>query len=177
LNPSQRVTAPLQPVASLSQSVAEDDKLDRLDRALGPFWYGLDHKPISLTEAAELLADGDARRVASTYLPRPDGTYAYVSTVFLGYDAEAWRVGPPVLYETMVFGGPGDLATYRHRTRSDAEEWHRAVSALWMPGRADLARHRSAVKSMHIRARRRARRVRHAQRRDAHRLRTVDHVV
>ncbi len=35
-----------------------------------------------------------------------------ISTVFLGLD-HGWKPGPPVLWETMVFGGPHDQETWR----------------------------------------------------------------
>ena len=55
-----------------------------------------------------------------------------VSTVFLGLDFSLGRVGPPVLWETMVFGDVGDdgdvgWGRYQKRYRSlqEAREGHR----------------------------------------------------
>lgn len=58
-----------------------------------------------------------------------------VSTVFLGLDhgfgafAEAlgWEPGPPILYESMVFGGPLDGEQWRYATRAEADAGHTAL--------------------------------------------------
>ena len=49
-----------------------------------------------------------------------------VSTVFLGLDHN-FGEGPPVLWETMVFGGPLDEETDRYTSREDAEAGHAAM--------------------------------------------------
>ena len=47
-----------------------------------------------------------------------------VSTVFLGFD-HAWDNGPPLLWETMVFGGPLDQKQDRcGGSKTDAETMH-----------------------------------------------------
>lgn len=53
-----------------------------------------------------------------------------VSTVFLGLD-HSFGEGPPVLYETLVFGGKLDDEQERYSTRKEAEQGHeRMVSRL-----------------------------------------------
>lgn len=47
-----------------------------------------------------------------------------VSTVFLGIDHNHSGKGPPVLFETLVFGGPLDGNMDRYCTYSDAENGH-----------------------------------------------------
>lgn len=60
----------------------------------------------------------DGRRVAVSELPQ-----GYeVSTVFLGLD-HAWGKGPPLIFETMVFGPDGDGGEYRR-----CSTWAQAVS-------------------------------------------------
>jgi hypothetical protein len=49
-----------------------------------------------------------------------------VSTVFLGRD-HAFGLGPPVLFETLVFGGPLDGDMLRYETYADAEAGHTAM--------------------------------------------------
>jgi hypothetical protein len=49
-----------------------------------------------------------------------------ISTVFLGFD-HSWVEGPPVLFETMIFGGNRDGETHRYRTWDDAEAGHQRV--------------------------------------------------
>lgn len=48
-----------------------------------------------------------------------------VSTVFLGYD-HGWH-GTPVLFETMVFGGPLDGEQERYHTWEEAEAGHKIM--------------------------------------------------
>lgn len=51
-----------------------------------------------------------------------------VSTVFLGLDHDFGGGGPPILWETMIFGGPHDQYQERYSSRADAEAGHaRAV--------------------------------------------------
>lgn len=50
----------------------------------------------------------------------------YVSTVFLGIDHQFGR-GEPVLFETMIFGGPLDGDMYRYGTYEQAERGHAAA--------------------------------------------------
>jgi hypothetical protein len=53
-----------------------------------------------------------------------------VSTVFLGLD-HGYGEGPPVLYETMIFGGEHDDYQERYSTRAEAEAGHaRAVTLV-----------------------------------------------
>jgi len=48
---------------------------------------------------------------------------ASVSTIFLGVDHQ-FGVGPPILFETMVFGGPLDGEQNRYPTWEEAERGH-----------------------------------------------------
>lgn len=53
-----------------------------------------------------------------------------VSTVFLGLDSSlGLHDGPPLLYETMIFGGPLDGHTRRYATRDAAIIGHQEVCA------------------------------------------------
>lgn len=47
-----------------------------------------------------------------------------VSTVFLSLDQNHGGIGAPVLYETMIFGGPLDQERERYETRQQAEAGH-----------------------------------------------------
>ena len=49
-----------------------------------------------------------------------------VSTVFLGLD-HSFGSGPPLLFETMVFGGPLDEEMDRYTTWDEAEAGHKAM--------------------------------------------------
>lgn len=64
--------------------------------------------------------EGDPWRVGLTKLPNG----IEVSTVFLGLD-HAWGDGPPMLFETMVFGGSNDEYCERYSTWDEAEAGHK----------------------------------------------------
>jgi hypothetical protein len=56
-----------------------------------------------------------------------EGTGWRVSTVFLGIDYRHFGKGPPILFETMVFGGPLDGDTTRYCTWDEADAGHTAM--------------------------------------------------
>jgi hypothetical protein len=47
-----------------------------------------------------------------------------VSTVFLGLDHQ-WGDGPPLVFETMIFGGEHDQYQERYSTWDEAEAGHK----------------------------------------------------
>lgn len=55
-----------------------------------------------------------------------------VSTVFLAIDHQ-FDQGPPILFETMVFGGDDDMQT-RYHTWEEAERGHEAIVAKLCSG-------------------------------------------
>lgn len=61
-----------------------------------------------------------------------------VSTVFLGINHN-WEAGPPILFETMVFGGALDDTIWRYSTRKEALAGHDAVVALVEQAKRSLA--------------------------------------
>ena len=74
---------------------------------------------------------GESRIVAKTNLPND----VRVSTVFLGLDHRFSLVGPPILFETMVFGGKFDGDMERYTTWAAAEKGHkRMVERVQDPG-------------------------------------------
>jgi len=50
-----------------------------------------------------------------------------VSTVFLGLDHNYEQIGPPIVFETMVFGGPLDREQIRYATADEALVGHEAM--------------------------------------------------
>ena len=52
-----------------------------------------------------------------------------VSTVFLGLD-HGYCGGPPILFETMIFGGPKDGYQVRYSTWDEAERGHAVACVL-----------------------------------------------
>ena len=105
------------------------------DHVMGrPVYFDRDGTPITFKEWGRLRF-GDVRgdrlmdycRVASTLVGE-----VWVSTVWLGIDHGFRSDGPPIIFETMVFGG-GD--TYdgwqdRYATEADALAGHQGVVAL-----------------------------------------------
>ena len=61
-------------------------------------------------------AMNDRRRVDLTYLD----TDVHVSTVFLGLDHNFTECGPPILFETMIFGSELNLSMRRYSTWDEA---------------------------------------------------------
>jgi hypothetical protein len=64
----------------------------------------------------------DPFRVARTEI----NDKCFVSTVFLGLDHN-WGRGEPLLFETMIFGGPLDQDQWRYSTWDEAERGHEEV--------------------------------------------------
>jgi len=48
----------------------------------------------------------------------------HISTVFLGVDHRHYGSGPPLIFETMIFGGELDGSQWRYSTWDDAEVGH-----------------------------------------------------
>ena len=81
---------------------------------------------VDLMEWAEWFETAD-RRVAATEIGVVgDDDANRVSTVFLGLD-HSFETGPPLLFETMVFGGPMDQEMDRYTTWEEAEAGHLAM--------------------------------------------------
>lgn len=59
-----------------------------------------------------------------------------VSTVFLAIDHNWPGLGPPVLWETMIFGGPHDSYQWRYCTATHARAHHAAILDALQTGRA-----------------------------------------
>ena len=59
-----------------------------------------------------------------------------VSTVWLGLDHNFFSSGPPLIFETMVFGGPHDEWCDRYSTEDEARAGHERVVAALRNGQA-----------------------------------------
>jgi len=79
--------------------------------------------PCDLMTWARMMQDAGGRRVAATEI---EGSR--VSTVFLGLD-HSFGDGPPLLFETLVFGGPLAGEMERCSTWEQAEAQHKAMCA------------------------------------------------
>lgn len=95
------------------------------------YHYILDgHEPkrVDLMEWARWLETAE-RHVALDKINRMGLSMVSVSTVFLGLDHQ-WGDGPPLLFETMIFGGKHDGYCERYATWDEAEAGHKVALAL-----------------------------------------------
>ncbi len=71
----------------------------------------------------------ETRRIAETLIE--GSTDVRISTVFLTID-HSWSGGPPILFETMVFGGPEEIDRWQERysTLEDARAGHERAVAM-----------------------------------------------
>ena len=94
-------------------------------------YYDRAGQPITRDEWAQMWAgDQETRRVAFDNLD----SAAEVSTVWLGLDHGFGR-GAPLIYETMIFGGPFDQHAWRYSTEDGALNGHRRVVRALIEGR------------------------------------------
>lgn len=81
--------------------------------------------PADLMAWSRFLEDMSNRRVAESQFGE-----VRVSTVFLGLDHRFGDEGPPLIFETMIFGGPHSDYQERCSTWEEAEEMHRVACVL-----------------------------------------------
>ena len=105
------------------------------------FYYDLDGTPITREQWSEMYAVREHSRSAAPdgqSTPANDPTRigsdhvgnAWVSTVWVGIDM-GYRNDPPVIFETMIFGGEHDQFCERYCTKESALAGHdRIVTAL-----------------------------------------------
>jgi hypothetical protein len=79
--------------------------------------------PTDLMTWAKAFEDISARIVA-----KDEFAGVMVSTVFLGLN-HRFGDGPPLLFETIIFGGPFDQEMNRYATYDEAETGHAAMVA------------------------------------------------
>lgn len=75
---------------------------------------------------AEFFEDPQNRRIMLTKI----NNEITVSTVFLGLDHSFGFGGPPLWFETMIFGGPHDEYQERYTTYEEAVSGHRRALHL-----------------------------------------------
>lgn len=66
---------------------------------------------------------------ADRIVRKDDLSKCEVSTIFLGLDHQ-WFDGPPLLFETMIFGGDHDGKQWRYSTWEEAEIGHQEAMRL-----------------------------------------------
>ncbi len=73
---------------------------------------------------ADWMDYGGSDETHPRFLARTEVGDVRVSTVFLGIDHNWSREGPPILWETMVFGGEHDDYCKRYPTPEEAKKGH-----------------------------------------------------
>jgi hypothetical protein len=88
------------------------------------FWIDADHvvHPAKNMDEWSAHYDDDHRIVAQT-----GNDNIWVSTVFLGINHNFFGEGPPILFETMIFGGRMDEYQHRYHTYEEALAGHHMV--------------------------------------------------
>ena len=81
-------------------------------------YYRLDGKPITQDEWLHILEDPEKKRVALT-----GHGDVIITTIYLGVD-HGYGYGPPLIFETMVFGGEFDKEQERYSTIEQARAGH-----------------------------------------------------
>lgn len=81
-------------------------------------YYDRQGNPISMMEWCKKFEDNGYKRVSFDKLEN-----CYVSTVWLGVDHN-FLGGNPLIFETLVFGGPLDGEMYRYHTEEEAIKGH-----------------------------------------------------
>ena len=88
-------------------------------------FYDRDGRPIGRVEWQLLLMSGEGyERIAETTIGD-----VYVSTVWLGLNHAAYVGEPPLIFETMIFGGCDDGYQCRYSSESAAIEGHETTVA------------------------------------------------
>ena len=80
------------------------------------------HTPVKCKNEKEAGMYRNHFRVAKTTVGEIE-----ISTVFLAVDHRLSKAGPPILFETMVFGGELDQKQERYSTWEEAEAGHKAM--------------------------------------------------
>lgn len=81
---------------------------------------------VDLHTWAEFFEDMEQRRIAFTRIsPR-----ITVSTVFLGIDYSFGSTGPPIVFESLVFGGKHNEEMLRYATYAEAVKGHNELVAM-----------------------------------------------
>jgi hypothetical protein len=94
-------------------------------------FYDRQGRPIELMEWARLRENPLNVVVArSAFGEDEDNPDVLVSTVWLGVDHSWTGEGPPIIFETMIFGGALDGEQRRYATEAQAHEGHGYVVGL-----------------------------------------------
>jgi len=91
-------------------------------------YYILDGKTpkrVDLMEWAKFIETNCNRHIGDTLLKVNRHVRVRISTIFLGLDYSSFIGGPPILFETMIFGIKDDSYQWRYTTWEAAEKGHK----------------------------------------------------
>lgn len=93
-----------------------------------PSYYDVDGNPIDANRFAELKWEPAGpitaySRIGRDTINTPDDGMVEVSTVWLGLDHQ-FGEGPPLIFETLIFGGDRDGEVRRYSTKEEALAGH-----------------------------------------------------
>jgi hypothetical protein len=91
------------------------------------YWFLKDKKPVGTQDIKKW---GECFHSEDRIVGKTEIGNVEVSTVFLGIDHNFLKVGPPLLFETMIFGGDLDGYQKRFSTWEEAEQGHKAAIKL-----------------------------------------------
>lgn len=92
-------------------------------------FFGPDGEPLELYEWSELFERRHENLAPESWWHKHTelGADLRVSTVWLGIDHNFLGIGPPLVWETMVFGGDRDEECRRYATRAEAFDDHERI--------------------------------------------------
>lgn len=96
--------------------------------AVTDFYILKDGKPVKVKDITEWAAKFE---LSERHIAVSESGGVRVSTVFLGVDLNYSGKGPPMLFETMVFGRGGERR--RYATLEEARLGHERMVAAWLP--------------------------------------------
>jgi hypothetical protein len=86
-------------------------------------WYDRQGHLLAMDEISAKFSDPEYKILAKTKVESAD---ASVSTVWLGLD-HSFGGGPPLIFESMVFGGGLDQHQWRYATEAEARTGHESL--------------------------------------------------
>ena len=92
-------------------------------------WFNKAGEPITSEQGAKLHMDYGYRTIGDDYVKG-----LHISTVWLGI-SHSFSGGPPIIFETMVFGAEGQsLKQRRYHTEAEARKGHKEMVKLAREG-------------------------------------------
>lgn len=97
-----------------------------------PHWYILEgHAPVPCDDFMDWCK---WMEITERHVRLSEQGDVWISTVFLGLNHNFFGIGPPILFETMVFIGHDGISQERYATWEQAEEGHtRWVNEIFKP--------------------------------------------